>query len=60
MSKLTAMLRNIHPEDRMPYAWMVFFYTLLLLSFLTMGGCTYTIKEGGPSRPSTPTQQKAG
>ena len=60
MSKLTAMLRKIHPDDRTAYMWMTLMYAMIFLSFFALGGCTYTIKEGGPPRPSIPTQQKAG
>jgi drug/metabolite transporter (DMT)-like permease len=58
MIKFPRMLRDIHPEDRLPLAWMFLIYTVILLMFVSMGGCSYTIKQGGPSQTTT-TQQKA-
>lgn len=55
MNRLT---HKIHPDDRLPWLGMIFVYALIFASFMALAGCTYTIKEGGPSKPTTPTQQK--
>ena len=55
MNRLT---HKIHPDDRLPWLGMIVVYALIIASFMALAGCTYTIKEGGPSKPTTPTQQK--